>query len=395
MPKATRQQTKEHNTRLVLKTIYNREGISRAEIARLTRLTKTTVSSIVSELIKEGLVEEAGFGATDGGKPPILLNVVDDARYLIGIDLANSEFRGAIVNLRGDILHRFNLPVSDLDGGAALELVYTLIEKLFAAADNPIRGIGIGTPGLIDPQNGVIRRAVNLDWRDLPLRRLLEKRYNIPCYIANDCQVAALGEYTFASNSSTSNLVVVKVGRGIGSGIVLNGQLYYGDGYSAGEIGHLVMIEDGETCACGNRGCLETVASTQAIVKRARKIAQNNPKSLLHQFVSTPQDINTEIVLQAFTAGDNEMHAIVEEAGYYLGIAVANFVGVLNVQHILIAGSLARFGEPLLEPIQQLMRKNSMSIMADKTRVGFSSLGQDIVIKGAASLLLANELRIV
>lgn len=396
MPKkATRQQTKEHNTRLVLKTIYNQDGISRAEIARATRLTKTTVSNIVADLILEGLVEETGYGSSDGGKPPILLSVLDEARYFIGIDLANSEFRGATVDLRGDIVNRFSLSVSKHDGDAALELVHTLIKKLLAASDKSIRGIGIGTPGLMDPKNGVIRQAVNLDWRDLPLRRLLEERYNLPCYIANDCQAAALGEYTFAHNSRTSNLVVVKVGRGIGSGIVLNGKLYYGDGFGAGEIGHLVVIEDGESCACGNRGCLETVASTQAVVKRARRIALNNPNSLLHQFATTPEAINTETVLQAFNAGDDDLRKIITEAGEYLGMAIANIVGVLNVQHIVIAGSMARFGDILLKPIVKEMRKYSMSFLADETEVAFSSLGQDIVIKGAASLLLANELHLV
>ena len=251
MPKATRKQTKEHNTQLVLKTIYDRGQTSRAEIARTTKLTKTTVSYIVSELIQNGLVEETGIGNSDGGKPPILLGVVDNARYLIGIDLANSEFRGAIIDLRGEIVQRFNLPVANRKADEALELVYTLVGKLLASTDVPILGIGIGTPGLMDPENGIVRRSVNLDWHNLPLRQLIERRCDLPCYIANDCQAAALGEYTFGGNSSKPNLIVVKVGRGIGSGIVLNGQLYYGDGFGAGEIGHLVVVSDGELCACG------------------------------------------------------------------------------------------------------------------------------------------------
>ena len=395
MPKATQKQTKKHNTSLILKTIYEQDGTSRADIARTTRLTKTTVSSIVVDLMQEGLVEEIGFGNSDGGKPPILLSVVDDARCFIGIDLANSEFRGAIVNLRGEIVQRLNLSISGRDSVSALELIYTVIDKLLAVSDKSICGIGIGTPGLINPHKGVIRRAVNLEWQDLPLRSLLEERYNLPCYIANDCQAAALGEYTFGENSATSNLVVLKVGRGIGSGIVLNGQLYYGDGYSAGEIGHLVVIEEGETCACGNRGCLETVASTRALVRRAREIAQSNPNSKLFHFVTAPDEINTDILLQALDDGDEDIKNVIAEAGYYLGIALAKLVGVLNVQHIVIAGSAARFGDTLLAPIKNTMRRHSLSILADETNVNFSSLGQDIVIKGAASLLLANELQLV
>ncbi|MFC1878547.1 ROK family protein [Chloroflexota bacterium] len=392
--KATRQQTKQHNTRLVLKTIYDQEQISRANIARATRLTKTTVSRIVAELIHEGLIEETGFGSSESGKPPILLSIVDGGRNYIGIDLANSEFRGATVNMRGNIVDRYSLPISNHDGAAALELVYNLTDKLLAASDKPIHGIGIGTPGLMDPDNGVIRQAVNLDWRDVPLRSLMEERYQLPCQIANDCQAAALGDYTFVRNSGTSNLVVVKVGRGIGSGIVLNGQLHYGDGYGAGEIGHMVVIEGGEACACGNHGCLETIASTQAVVKRAQKLAKNNSHSILNQFVNSPSEINTDIVLQAFNAGDEDLLSLITEAGSYLGIAVANLVSVLNIENIVITGSMARFGNVFLDPIKQVMSKNSIPILANETKIEISPLGQDIVIKGAASLLLANDLHL-
>ena len=160
MPKATQQHTKEHNTHLVLKTIYDQDGISRAEIARYTKLTKTTVSSIVNELIREGLVMETGIGTSEGGKPPILLSIVDDAMHFIGIDLANSEFRGAVVNLRGEIAYRTKLPIDDSDGDAALAIMYELIDKLLSDGGKSVSGLGIGTPGLINPHKGIVRRAV-------------------------------------------------------------------------------------------------------------------------------------------------------------------------------------------------------------------------------------------
>jgi N-acetylglucosamine repressor len=395
MQKATRQQTKEHNTRLVLKSIYDQDGVSRADIARATQLTKTTVSNIVIDLIAEGLVEESGYGTSEGGKPPISLRLVDEARYFIGIDLADSVFHGATVNLRGAIKNRQDMAVHDRDGQAALALVYELIDKLLADSRVPVSGIGIGTPGLMNADEGVIRQAVNLDWRDLPLRDLLEERYKLPCYIANDCQAAALGEYTFANQNKTKNLVVVKIGHGIGSGVVLNGKLYYGDGYGAGEIGHLVVVKEGKTCACGNRGCLETVASTRAVVRRARKLLSAKPNSLLRELASTPAEINTDALLQAFKEGDPTIRGLIVEAGKHLGAALASVVCVLNVRHIVIAGSMARFEDPLLESIKDEMGKHAMSIMAEETKVYTSSLGQDIVIKGAASLLLANELQLV
>lgn len=393
--KVTRKQTKNHNKHLVLKTIYDRSGISRAEIARLTHLTRPTVSGTVVELIEEGLVEEIGQGPSAGGKPPTLLRVVDDSRHLIGIDLANSEFRGAVIDLRGRLVHREIIAVNDSNGEAALNLVYALVERLTAAATSPLLGLGLGTPGLMDARGGIVRQAVNLDWQNLPLRDLLEQRYHLPVYIANDSHVAALGEYTFGEGKTAPNLIVVKVGRGISAGIVLNGRIHYGDGSGAGEIGHVTVVENGERCLCGNYGCLETVVSSRAIIKQAKALAREDPHSLLHRFAPTPEAINTEVVLQAFQAGDEAVRQIIIGVGRYLGLAIAHLVGALNIQCILIAGSVARFGETLLEPIQQEMQRRSMGLLAQETHIGLSSLGQDIVVQGAAALLLSNELGLV
>lgn len=393
--KATRSQTKSHNKRLILKTIYDQRRISRADIARLTDLTRPTVSKIVAELMADVLVEEVGQGPSKVGKPATLLSVADDSRHLVGVDLAESEFRGCVVNLRGKVRHRHSLPMNDRDGEAALGLVYELVDELVACTDCALLGIGIGTPGLMDARRGMVRRAVNLDWHNLPLRDLLEERYDLPVYIANDCQVAALGEYVFGDKRDTSNLVVVKVGRGLGAGIVLNGQLHYGDGSGAGEIGHVMVVEGGTHCRCGRFGCLETVASSSAMIGHAQAIAQNNPDSSLHQYITSTADINTDIVLQAFQAGDEELHQVIQVVGRYLGIAVANLVGVLNVHRIVIAGSAAGFGQPLLSAVTQEMQRRSLSALTGETQLDFSKLGLDIVILGAASLVLSHELGLV
>lgn len=390
--KATRKQARMHNTRLVLKTIYESEPISRADIARETGLTRPTVSDVVSDLLDVNLVEEIGYGPSTGGKPPILLSVADDSRHLIGIDLASGEFRGAVVNLRGEIRHRINLPLHGQEGNVALELVYELVDDLVAVADSPLLGIGIGTPGLMDTINGVVRWAVNLGWRDLPLRNLLQRRYDLPVYVANDCHVAALAEYTFGENKDAENLVVVKVEHGIGSGILLDGRLFYGDTFGAGEIGHVSVVENGRLCRCGNFGCLETVASARAIVRRAQAIAKNDPRSTLLQFADNPEQITIHTVRQAVEAGDRAVREIVREAGRYLGIAVANLIGVLSIRRILIAGSVTCFGETLLDVIRDEMSRRSLAMVANETEVGLSNIGPDVVILGASALVLTYEL---
>ncbi len=393
--KATKARTKEHNKRLILTTIYDEREISRAAVSRSTALTRPTVSTIVAELMEEGLVAEVGVTPSGGGKPATLLSVVDDARQIIGIDLANSEFRGAVINLRGEIQHHSSEPILERDGKAALALVHKLLEELLALANKPLLGIGIGTPGLMDADHGVVRTAVNLDWQNLPLADILTERYSLPTYIANDGQVAALAEYTFGERRDTENLVVLKVGRGIGSGIIIGGSLYYGDDFGAGEIGHFKVVEGGEPCRCGNFGCLETISSTHAIVRQARMIATSSPQSLLNDLVSSPSDINTETVLSAVISGDPTLENVLNNAGKYLGLSVAGLVSILNIRHVVIAGSAARFGDAMVQPLLQEMRRRALPPLAEHTVVTTSSLGTDIVILGAAALVLANELELV
>ncbi len=397
MKKATRQQSKSHNSRLVLKTIYDQNRVSRADIARSTALSRATVSDVVAGLMEEGLVEEVGQGPSAGGKPPTQLDVVADARLLLCLDLGNSQLRGALMDLRGRICHEESLAINDRDGESVLAQVFELLDRLTALADRPLLGIGIGTPGLIDARRGVVRSAVNMDWTDVPLRDLLQDRYDLPAYVVNDSHAAALAEFTFGADDHKRNLVVIKIGRGISAGIVLNGQLLYGDGSGAGEIGHTVVLQRswGDRCRCGHYGCLETIVSSRAIIRGAQEIAQANPDSPLNQFASDPTQITTEIVQQALAAGDESLVALVENAGSYLGITLANLVSILNVQKILIAGTVARFGEVLLAPARANMRVRSLSALGADTQIELASLGADIVILGAAALVLSNELGIV
>jgi glucokinase-like ROK family protein len=392
MKKSNQEETRLHNSCLVLSTIYNSIEISRVEIARHTKLTRTTVSEIVAEFIAEGLVVESGLSPSTGGKPATLLRVEENSRLLVGIDLAEREICGALVNLRGQIVHRFCNPLEARDGETALLLVYDCVDELLKLADQPVIGIGIGVPGLMDPANGIVRQAVHLDWHNLPLGDLLQARFQLPVYLANDCQVAALGEFTFGASSQGDNLIVIKTGRGTGAGIVLNGQLYYGDNAGAGEIGHVQVVENGEPCRCGQRGCLETVVGSRALLESSRKLAVDNPDSILNRLSTSLDGINLETLSQALQEGDSQVASLIEQAGRTLGRAITHLVGILNINRILIAGSLSRFGEVLVEPIRQQVRVGTLPELAQQTEVGLASLGNDIVILGAASLILKSEL---
>ncbi len=373
--KATHQETRAHNARLVLGTIYDRGPISRAAVSRSTGLTRTTVSHVVSDLIRDGLAREIGRGPSTGGKAPILLEVTDDARHLVGLDLGENVFRGAIVDLRGEIVSSIDVAVDDRDGGEALERVFSLVDRLLARTDRPILGIGIGTAGLIDTTVGTVLEAVNLDWHGVPLGALLRARTGLPVYVANDSQATALAEHVFGG-PRTSNLVVVKVGNGIGAGLVLDGRLFQGDGFGAGEVGHTTVKPGGDACRCGRRGCLETVASTRAIMA-----------SLAYLGITRLPD-----AVAALKAGDPEVLAVVQEAGRQLGVAVAWLVGALNIERVVLVGSAAEFGQPWLDAVTTTMRQSALGLLADSTTVEIGRLHEDGVLLGASALLMTREL---
>jgi len=380
MKKATRQHTRNHNTQLVLKTIYDQPSVSRADIARLTRLTRPTVSAIVAELLQEKLVQETGLGPSAGGKPPMLLDIDADAHRLLCVDLGSQEFRGALVNLQGEITRRAAFPTGERRGEAAVQLVYDLLDELVAAGPAPILGIAIGAPGLINPEEGLIHRAVNLGWEELHLGEQLEERYQLPVYVINDSHLAALGEYTYGEERAGDNLIVIRIGQGIGAGIVLGGQLYHGDGFTAGEIGHVVVNEEGAQCRCGNVGCLETVAGTRALLSAARDAGVASDWA---GFVA------------AVTAGNEMAGAIVNAAGRYLGVLIANLVAGFSIHHVILSGRVDQLGGAFLQAAYDEAMRRALPAMVSRTTLEYSRLGRDIVILGASALILQQELGII
>lgn len=390
MEKATRQQTKRHNTNLTLKTIYQQVSISRADIARATNLTRTTVSDIVAELLDEGLVAEIGMGSSQGGKPPIQVSLVEDARHLICLDLRKDLTYAAAVNLRGQVVARRRLPLQQRMGDQALQVVYQLLDELVETAKAPLLGIGIGTPGVVDTQRGIVRQAVNRGWIELPLKDLLARRYHLPVHVANDSHIAALAEYTYGQHNA-SNLVLVDIGEGIGSGIVLNGQIHPGDGFSAGEIGHLVVEKNGTLCSCGNPGCLETIASSRALLEQARHLAVERRSPFLALEVPDG-DVQLAHLYRAFKAGDPAVTVMLMNVAGYVGTAIASLVGVLNINKLILSGDVTGFGERFLTTINAELQKRVLPSMAADAKLSFSRLGDEIVILGAAALLLLKEL---
>jgi N-acetylglucosamine repressor len=395
--KATHQQTRGFNRGLVLRTLYDYGPVSRADVARLTGLTRTTVSDLVAAILSDGLVREVGLGPSSGGKAPILLEFVDDARFVVAVDLGERAFVGALVDLRGTVRVVREVPADALDGDAALQALYGLVDDLLELAkdEGPVLGIGVGTPGLVDTTTGTIQWAVNLDWRDLPLAALLRKRTGLAASVANDSRAAALAEYLFEGRRRASNLVAIKVGLGIGAGIVIEGEVFNGDGFGAGEIGHTVIVDDGAQCRCGRFGCLETVASSRAILRAATDEARLAPTGMLGRRLAAAGELSLGDVADALDAGDEAANRVVAAAGRALGRSVAALIGALNIGRIVLLGSVTALGDPWLAAVRDEASRRSLGLLADDTRIEIGRPVDNVVILGAAALLVTHELALV
>ncbi len=374
--KATLREARVHNERLVLATIYDGGRASRADVARLTGLTRTTVSDVVEGLLADGLCREVGRGPSTGGKAPILLEVPDEARLLVGVDLGDRVFTAATVNLRGEILARVDVPSEDADGDVALGLALDLIGQVIGAGAGPILGIGIGAPGLVDTESGRVIQAVKRDWRQLALGSIVAERFNLPVHVANDSQAAGLAEHVFGAVRGP-NLITVKVGQGIGAGLVLNGELFEGDGFGAGEIGHTVVDPDGELCRCGRRGCLETVASARAVLNRLAGLRG--------------RAVTMDQALAEFRSGDSQTRQVVLDAGCCLGKSLGGLVGALHVRRIVLAGTMTAFGDDWLEAVASAAADHALAALSEDTTFEIGRM-DDIVVLGASALLMTREL---
>ena len=378
--KATHAQTRAHNSGLVLRAIYDLGPISRAEIARLTGLTRTSVGELVGELETEGLARETGRGPSTGGKAPTLVSLVDDARNVVTLDLGERTFTGALVDLRGQLCRRVARDLDGADGDAAVDVVHDLIDDLLAGPHQPILGIGVGTPGIVTTRRHDPLGASTSPGPTCRSASGSADRYGLPTVIANDSRTAALATYLFhRDGSATATSWRSRSGRGSAPGLVLDGELFSGDRDGAGEIGHIVVEPDGVQCHCGRFGCLETVANAPAILRAADRGRRQRGDASRTSRPRRP-------------AATRRRSASFVLPGRALGTAVANLIGILDVREIVVHGSVTVLGEPWLTAIRDEATRRSLGPLARETRIIDGGLGDDLTLLGACALLLTSEL---
>ncbi len=351
-----------HNRALVLQHLFHVGATSRADLARATGLTRVTVSDLVGDLLTDGLVEELGTQRGAVGKPATLVGMRTAAFQVVAVDLTDDAVvRGAVLDLAGQVVLRRSLAARDRTGDELVGLVEKLARRLLKAATQPVIGVGIGSPGVVD-KRGRVLEAPNRKWVDLPLAAVLTERLGLPVQVANDADVAALGEYTFGG--ATGSFLVLTVGQGVGAGLVVDGARVHGAGWAAGELGHVTVADDGEQCACGRRGCLETVLAAPALRRAVAGLDQQQ--------------------------ADDVLAAV----GRILGTTLAPVVSALNLGEVLLSGPADLLDGALREAAHATVVARTMPATSATLRLRMATLDEDVVLSGAAVLVLGAQLGI-
>jgi len=372
----------------VLRLIWREREISRAEIARRTELSRSTVSEIVTMLLRTGLVDEIGAGPSRGGRRPIVLQFQDDACAILGVDMGAAHVSVVLTDLRGQVLareERRHAVRTDPEGTRALitELCANCLSRWRRSARRLV-GIGVAVPSPVDPRHPErLSELVLPDWRGEIGLEPLRQRYGVPLLIDNDANLGALAEGWWGAGRGIHDFAYIKVATGVGSGHVIGGKIYRGATGVAGEIGHLAIDPQGGPCICGLRGCLATLVGQSALVARARELLANGSQSAL-----AGKDVTVPGIEEAALGGDPLALQVVREAADYLGIAVAGLLNLMNPALVILGGDLAPLGELLLGPLRETVRRRTLVSSIAAAEVRTSELGSEAVAVGAATLVL-------
>ncbi len=390
---------KNRNVLAVLNALNKAKKLSRAQLARQTNLTPATISSIVSKLEKAQIVHLIGPSESPRGRRPVMLQFNPDAFYLAGLDFGLTKAIAVIIDLHGNVLQRERIPLSrNTPRESVVQALIDLLERNLSANPkirNKIRGIGISYPGLVDTESGMGLVAPNWpELNDLPLVKILQEKLNMSVCIENDGSCMTLGQARFGVGLGSKNILGIILGRGIGAGIVINGEIYHGLNSTPGEFGHLTVIPNGPTCGCGNQGCLEVVASGEAIASSAIRLIQSGRATTIQDKVDGKLDkITAKIVAEAASEGDVLANELLRQAANYIGIALADVINILNPELVIFSGGLSAAGEHFLDSIKETARRRAYTFgVFRQPKCILADFGENANCIGAAAAVLENML---
>jgi len=374
-----------HNRALVLRTIREHVGASRAELSRLTRLSDPAILAIVNELLDARLIREDGIERSTGGRPARALRIAEQSRYVLAVDLARHRTRVAITDLNATILYQISVPTNDaIDARANLRWLEGLMAEVLAAWGGPrtqLLGIGVGAPGPLRTTTGTILAPTNFGhWHNLPLRSALAESFGVPVRVDNDANACALALQWFLLGVAARYFVYVAAVSVIGGGIVIVGVLYRGVYELVGEIGHMTIDVAGPLCPCGNIGCLELYTTLRATLARWHGTPQ--PETW------ADEASGMAALIGAAQAGDETARAALATSGHYLAVGVINAINAYDPRTVWIGRELAAAGDFVLKPIRDAVARRAFASSGRSVTIEQDPLGEDTPLLGAACLVL-------
>ncbi|MPM22862.1 N-acetylglucosamine repressor [bioreactor metagenome] len=383
LPRGNRDLIRGINRSILLNAIKTKGAISRADLAHLTGLSPATVTAITGELINTGLVFEKETGGSSGGRPPILLALNARGGFVIGIKLMENHVVGALTDLNAAVLVKTTADMTNKQPDAVVDVLVDLVNQLITKSGirkKQLLGVGIGLAGVVDSGQGILRQSPFFGWKNIPLKDLIQTRLHIPIFLENDVNTLTLGERWLGSGIPEDNFIVVTIGRGIGMGMVIDGQIYRGKSGGAGEFGHIVVDPTGPLCNCGKRGCLESFVSDRAILAAAKHIGLTDVNDL-------------ETLSNLALNGDEKAIEVLESAGKLFGRELANLVNIMDPRLILISGEGVVVGETFFSAMRGTFRINIMPGLAEDTEIRVATWGDDVWARGAASVVIGEIFR--
>lgn len=392
---------RERNLAIVLNYLWEAGGsMSRAQLTEISGLNKSTIGNLLAQLQAWGLVKELGTSNVGPGRPGVILDLNPDAGRIIGAEIGVDFISVVLTDVRARVVWRRKVDLLDDESRVQAQML-SLAESLVQQAVDETRatgqrlfGIGLGVPGLVDRASGTLLFAPNMGWRDVPLRALWA-HFGVPVIVENEANAAALGELMLGVARQVDHFIHLSAGVGLGGGLVIDGKVYGGVGGFAGEIGHMTLVADGPQCACGNRGCWETLIGPTAIVARVRQAAAlgQTPGLMARPEVQgNVRAIHMPQVLEAAAAGEPAVLHVLDEVGRYLGIGIASLLNALNPRLIVLGGVLSLVGPFLLPRAQQEVDARALAVARSGVNIVLSAFKSDACVMGGVSLIIRDIL---
>lgn len=383
---------KDYNKQLVLRTIQKHGPISRVEVANRIDLSRPSVSEIVSILIEEQWIEEKSSEVKVRGRQPIPLDINKEKKVIIGLEIGAYSTKVIVSNLKAEILNEIAIEM-DVHKNPNEMIEYlgnqiNLITERYKANQIEVLGIGVGMHGLVDTEKGENIFAPNLGWKNVQIKSILEKITQLKVLIDNDCNSAALAEMWFGQGKDESNFISVIVDYGVGASIINNGSIFKGSHHVTGQVGHITIDPDGPLCSCGNYGCLETLTSETAILKKVKRKLKIGEKSSILNQKDNIEDLTIDDFYIAVNKGDEFCINITHEVARNLGLGFTILIHLFGPRFIVLGGSLTKISDALIPIIKEVIQLKVMGEEAKHTPIITSGLGDDLYTIGAASLIV-------